>query len=597
MNPSRRIILFVTLFFCCLFPVSCRDMELEWVINLRETDSTNLYERPNADIQDLFTLYSLVSGILPVEETRDPKSTIKSLKMWRDWDDTFAGENEFPVFMMDYDAGEYYWTVNGDWLLSGGKRIPVGSVLMMPKVQYTKEEWRYSCGGSPWEPISPVKADSSEIIQVKNTDSNLFFTVVFPSGHKVTLPTRKGVEQINRKVPQRAFYKDMFLDSGIGLKKWKNLYAAKYLGLFVEGTLYEEKEDYVLQSRVIAGGEMDDNGWLLYPDGQPRYRLLFVVGGNALTHGTFLGEQGLNAMRTFIRNGGAYVGTCAGAFFVSNGNDLQPDNEYYLNMWPGLLHHSRITSASIGMTLPESSPLLKYYDYGGDSYVAGIRHIKGGFAVNMPEGTEVIASVDYPQNESFHKQPAIWAYKENDYYGRICMTGSHPEMTASGEVRDLTAAIIRYALEGQGFTTIKGFLNNGETRTMDKTSSDNYPAYARIGDKQCHHFAVIVPEGAQNVSVALEGAPDYDLTLMMDPETYAYPDVAKYISDTSGPIHTLAFDELEAGLWFIAVQCLTTVEVNDFKYGQEYSGRTDVLNGVPYSITVTWDTNEQTADE
>lgn len=597
MTLCRRIILFVTLLFGGLVPVSCRDMELEWVINAHSTDSTSLYERPNADIQDLYTVYSLVSGILPAEETRDPKAAIKALKMWKHWEETNSGKNDFPLFMMDYDAGEYYWTVNGDWLLSDGKRVPVGSVSMMPQVQYAKNEWRFSCGGSQWVTIPPAIPGPTDILQLENTDSNLFFSVVFPSGHKVSLLTKRGVEQVKRNVPQRAFYKDIFLDSGIGLKKWKNLYAAKYLGLSVEGTLYEEKEDYILQSKVIAGSDMDENGWLLYPDGQPRYRMLFVVGGDSRTHGEFLGERGLKPMRTFIRNGGVYVGTCAGCFFVSNGYDSKPDYVNYLNMWPGMVKHTGITSASIGMTVPDGSPLLKYYDYGGDSYVDKIRHLKGGYPIEIPEGTEVLAYVDFPAKEAFHQQPAVWAYKEDDYHGRICMTGSHPEMTASGEVRDLMAAIMRYALEGQGYTTVKGFLNNGETRTMDKSSSDNFPAYTKIGDKQCHHFAVIIPEGARNVTVSLEGAPGFDLSLMMDPETYAYPDTARYVSDTSGSVQNLEFDALEAGIWYIAVQCLTTVDVNDFKYGQEYSGKTDVLNGVPYSITVTWEDAEQIADE
>lgn len=593
MRRSRRIILFIPMLFCCLIPVSCMDMELDWVINIRSSaDSTYLYERPNSDIQDLYTLYSIVSGILPVEEIQDPRATIKALKMWKDWNNTLKGENDFPIFMLDYDDGKYYWTVNGDWILSDGNKVPVGSVSMMPQAQYAEGEWRLSCGGSPWETIHSATTDSTKTIRIENSDSDLFFSVVFPSEHRVNLLTKKGVEQIDRKVPQRAFYKDMFLDSGIGLKKWKNLYAAKYLGLSVEGTMYEEKEDYVLQSKVIAGDKIDENGWLLYPDGQPRYRMLFVVGGNSRTHGEFLGERGLNAMRTFVRHGGVYVGTCAGAFFVSNGYDENQDYVNYLNMWPGMVRHTGITSASIGMKIPAQSPLMKYYDYGGDSYAGKIRHLKGGYPSVLPERTETLAWVDYPANDAFHQQPAIWAYKKNDHYGRICMTGSHPEMTASGEVRDLMAAIMQYALEGQGYTTIKGILNNGETRTMDKSSTDFFPAYTKIGDRQCHHFATIIPKGARNVSVFLEGKQGFDLTLMMDPETYAYPGTARYVSDTPGATQKLEFEILEAGIWYIAVQCATTVDANDFKYGQEYSGKKDVLNGVPYSITVSWTESE-----
>ena len=37
------------------------------------------------------------------------------------------------------------------------------------------------------------------------------------------------------------------------------------------------------------------------------------------------------------------------------------------------------------------------------------------------------------------------------------------------------------------------------------------------------------------------------------------------------------------------VQCLTTVTVKETDYGQEYIGKTEVLNGVPYKISISWE--------
>ena len=34
---------------------------------------------------------------------------------------------------------------------------------------------------------------------------------------------------------------------------------------------------------------------------------------------------------------------------------------------------------------------------------------------------------------------------------------------------------------------------------------------------------------------------------------------------------------------------MTTVDVKETETGQTYSGRTDVLNGVPYSVVVKWE--------
>ena len=71
---------------------------------------------------------------------------------------------------------------------------------------------------------------------------------------------------------------------------------------------------------------IDENGILLYPDGAPRFRVVYMNGGRAKAHGGTLGEQGRKNYRMFVANGGGYVGSCAGAFIASLGTKL-PDKE------------------------------------------------------------------------------------------------------------------------------------------------------------------------------------------------------------------------------------------------------------------------------
>ena len=42
----------------------------------------------------------------------------------------------------------------------------------------------------------------------------------------------------------------------------------------------------------------------------------------------------------------------------------------------------------------------------------------------------------------------------------------------------------------------------------------------------------------------------------------------------------------KAGNWYISVFCNTTVNTEETTYGTRYTGRLDVLNGVPYIIKV-----------
>jgi hypothetical protein len=74
---------------------------------------------------------------------------------------------------------------------------------------------------------------------------------------------------------------------------------------------------------------------------------------------------------------------------------------------------------------------------------------------------------------------------------------------------------------------------------------------------------------------------DWDYYLVQDAE-YAVEGVQ------SGK--QLFFPSLEAGTWYVGVQCesVPTVTDNHGTYGTEYSN-TGILNGAPYTVQVSWD--------
>ena len=149
---------------------------------------------------------------------------------------------------------------------------------------------------------------------------------------------------VRTDVPNTAFYKDIFLDGGCELNP-----GIKENGLVINGRLPYAMEkagitnaeyflstiddvgdgwiqsDHDIQTKLITGNPDDKNGVLLYPDGEPRFRMIFVFGGHSNPHGQTLGYQGRLNVKTFYENGGCYVGSCAGAFFSSRG---VIDNDY-----------------------------------------------------------------------------------------------------------------------------------------------------------------------------------------------------------------------------------------------------------------------------
>jgi hypothetical protein len=152
--------------------------------------------------------------------------------------------------------------------------------------------------------------------------------------------------------------------------------------------------------------------------------------------------------------------------------------------------------------------------------------------------------------------------------------------------------MIRYAMDGNGTTRLKGVLQNGEPRHMERRTDENDPSYTCIGDRQYHHFAVDVPKGVREITVTL-AAPDkwtnrYDLWLFADDQDFAFRDNARCKNVLHGTDKKLTIPVTKPGRYYISVFCATTVDTVDTFYGVQYTGRTDVLNGVPYILSVNW---------
>ena len=149
------------------------------------------------------------------------------------------------------------------------------------------------------------------------------------------------------------------------------------------------------------------------------------------------------------------------------------------------------------------------------------------------------------------------------------------------------AALVCYALDGNGAFVEKGELKDGEPRVMGRRTADRDPLHTRIGDLQYHHFYITVPKGIRRITIDVttpEGWKDVDLYLFADSAQKAFKSSASYKNLVLGSDKKLVIDNPKPGRLCISVQCATTVDTVETKYGDSYTGRTDVLNGVPYTI-------------
>ena len=410
---------------------------------------------------------------------------------------------------------------------------------------------------------------------------------------------------------RNGYYKDVFMDSGIHLEGRRDLPAARFLDLsmeaFIAASYYPCEltiKDTLIQKELMCGSPWDENGILLYPDGEPRFRMIYMNGGLATKHGNSLTPEGRENIRKYIDNGGSYVGSCAGMFLASNGvyyegREYTP-NKSYLSIWPGTAAETWLDNSYTTVRFPKDSPLLKYYDFGGDLQIDSVRHSNGGFAYYgnggfIPEGTEPLVRFVYDtvsvdaKTRHIHDQVCAWAYKKNEESGRVVITGSHPEIPAVGERLEMMAAMMQYAMDGNGIEKIKGELIPGELREMKKSTADSDPLYTKIGDRQYHHFTVEIPKKVKEAVIVLQGyerTKNFDLTLAACNDELAFHDKTSIKNVSVGCNKKLVLKNPKAGKWYISVFCETTVTADNGEYGVIYTGRTDVLNGVPYKIKV-----------
>ncbi len=399
------------------------------------------------------------------------------------------------------------------------------------------------------------------------------------------------------------YYKDLFMDGGVGLNSRMTLPAADDLGYDYE---YLADEDTFTNNIIIVTNSQDDNGFLLYPDGSPRFKMIFSNGGNADIHGSVLGVDGRERMREFYFNGGSYTGSCAGAILATlNTNTWQDPNTnmVYYNIWPGRAHFTQLADSYTDLKIPGNSPLWQYQDFGSDSIVEQVLHNGGVFVKEddnyyWADGTELLGTYDSTffgsdtEYIDFFDYGSVWAYKESEETGRIVVTGSHPEGVDWGDQLLLMKSILQYAMDGAGYPSIKGELTKGVERFMDDNSS---VGYEKIGDKQIHHFTIDLKKDEPLLSFHLNGTDGYRFNMYINKDTFAFKNTALYMDTSYNSDKEISVENITAGTWYIGIECDTTILAKKHSWGYTYEGSIELMNGISYSVLADNKTGSKTS--
>lgn len=207
----------------------------------------------------------------------------------------------YPDITVKLKDGGYYWILRK----AGVRRMKELAIRIggdIPQVKYGRGVWLCRIGTKTWEPIETT--DTSNM-QIDLFSLSGYASATFSTGCHADVEWERKIFMLRSDVPNESYYKDIFLDAGYALTDRIYLPAAAYLGLSMEYFSSSLVADTVLQNQIIGGDSQDINGRLLYPDGQPRYKMLFVVGGDSKTHAKSLREQTRERMKDYYYGGGS----------------------------------------------------------------------------------------------------------------------------------------------------------------------------------------------------------------------------------------------------------------------------------------------------
>lgn len=189
------------LFASALMLVSCGsydDTELKNKVNELENRVAKLESAVNANTQSILALVEAsksndaVTGFSELTDKSGYLITFasgKSITLYHGKD----GQNgATPVIGVKADTdGIYYWTVDGEWLLSGGRKVRAeGEDAVTPKFKIENDNWFISQdGGKTWTNLG--KAKEKDIFKSVSLDGG-FVNVVLADGTAFKIPVSDG---------------------------------------------------------------------------------------------------------------------------------------------------------------------------------------------------------------------------------------------------------------------------------------------------------------------------------------------------------------------------------------------------------------------
>jgi len=166
-------------------------------------------------------------------------------------------------------------------------------------------------------------------------------------------------------------------------------------------------------------------------------RVLYVPGGDMYQYSLEISAEGRENIRSFVRNGGGYIGVCEGAFFACDSYRWADPKHRCMKATLGLLagtafgpvdaiiHYPNYSMCKISIVnkahvITESEPEVHWMLYDGGPAFAPQPAARATLLANYSEGNK----------------PAILAFE--NHQGRVFLIGAHPEFEEDSEQDGVT---------------------------------------------------------------------------------------------------------------------------------------------------------------
>lgn len=186
------------LFASALMLVSCGsydDTELKNKVNELENRVAKLESAVNANTQSILALVEASKSndaVTGFSELNDKSGYIITFASGKSITLYHGKNGSTPAIGVKADSdGIYYWTVDGEWLLSGGKKVKAeGKDAVTPKFKIENDNWFISQdGGKTWTNLG--KAKEKDIFKSVSLDGG-FVNVVLADGTAFKIPVSDG---------------------------------------------------------------------------------------------------------------------------------------------------------------------------------------------------------------------------------------------------------------------------------------------------------------------------------------------------------------------------------------------------------------------